>query len=137
MVEKQQVRRKRTLIKFGVETTIYTDDEGADVTYELLSVPVGIDDNDNEIVTDCFYCEWLGSYGANAIQQQADGVVQPARVRMPFVKAVYDALQSKSTKIYLYGINDPQHTYCLNSAVDNYLESNKLLEFQVKRYEVK
>lgn len=137
MVEKQQVRRKRTLIKFGVETTIYTDDEGADVTYELLSVPVGIDDNDNEIVTDCFYCEWLGSYGANAIQQQADGVMQPARVRMPFVKAVYDALQSKSTKIYLYGIDDPQHTYCLNSAVDNYLENNKLLEFQVKRYEVK
>ncbi len=88
-------------------------------------------------MTDCFYCEWLGSYGALAIQQQAEGIIQPARVRMPYVKAVYDALQSKNVKIYKNGKDDEQHTFCLNSAADNYIESNKMLEFQVKRYEVK
>lgn len=133
----QTVKRKRTLVKFAIQKSTYIEGEGACTDFELVQVPIGFDENGEQILTDCFYCEWLGSYGANAIQQQADGIIQPARLRMPYVKAVYDALQTKDCKIYKYGKQDEQNTFCLNSAADNYLEQNKMLEFQVKRYEVK
>ncbi len=133
----QKIKRKRTLIKFAIQNSNYVEGKGACTNYELLQVPIGLDDDGNKIMTDCFYCEWLGSYGALAIQQQADGNILPARLRMPYVKAVYDALQTKNCKIYKYGKEDEQHTFCLNSSADNYLEENKMLEFQVKRHEVK
>lgn len=133
----QTVKRKRTLVKFAIQKSTYIEGEGSCTEFELVQVPIGFDETGKKIMTDCFYCEWLGSYGANAIQQQADGNIQTARLRMPYVKAIYDALQSKFCKIYKYGIQDEQHTFCLNSAADNYLEQNKMLEFQVKRYEVK
>ncbi|WP_300916018.1 hypothetical protein [Helicobacter rodentium] len=137
MAEQKIVKKKRTLVKFGIQTSSYVEGEGACTDFKLLQVPIGFDKDGKQIMTDCFYCEWLGSYGALAIQQQAEGIIQPARVRMPYVKAVYDALQSKNVKIYKNGKDDEQHTFCLNSAADNYIESNKMLEFQVKRYEVK
>lgn len=133
----QIVKRRRTLIKFGVQKTDYVKGEGARTHWDTVRVPVGSDCDGKEITTDCFYCEWLNSYGANATQQQADGVIQPARVRMTYVKAVYDALTTKDVKIYKNGITDAAHTYEINSAADNYIESNKMLEFQVKKYEVK
>ena len=34
----------------------------------VLQVPIGFDKDGKQIMTDCFYCEWLGSYGALAIQ---------------------------------------------------------------------
>lgn len=127
----------RTLVKFGVPKTSYSTTNGVSNDIELLTVRVGFDDNGNEIKNDCFYCNWHNSYGAIAIQQQADGVVCPARVRMPFVQAVYDALQSKDVKVYKNGIADKEHTYTLISAADNYCEQSKTLEFNVKKYEVK
>lgn len=133
----QIVKRKRTLIKFATQQTHYIEGEGACTGWTPLQVPIGFDDGGNEIITDCFYCEWLNSYGNNAIQQQADGVIRPARVRMPYVKAVYDALTTKDVRIYKNGVIDDAHTYKLASAADNYVESNKMLEFQVKKYEVK
>ncbi len=133
----QRVKRKRTLVKFAIQKSTYIEGEGACTEFELVQVPIGFDENNNPILTDCFYCEWLGSYGANAIQQQADGIILPARLRMPYVKAVYDALQQKDCRIYKYGKMDADNTFCLNSAADNYLEQNKMLEFNVKRHEVK
>lgn len=133
----QIVKKKRTLIKFAVQRSNYIKGQGACTKYEIVQVPVGFDEKGNQIMTDCFYCEWLNSFGINAIQQQSDGVLQPARIRMTYVKAIYDALQSKNVRIYKNGIIDSQHTFCLNSSVDNYIEENKMLEFQVKRYEVK
>lgn len=133
----QIVKRKRTLIKFAIQQTTYIEGEGACTGWILLQVPIGFDDNGNEILTDCFYCEWLNSYGNNAIQQQSDGVIRPARVRMPYVNAVYEALITKDARIYKNGIIDDAHTFQLASAADNFIESNKMLEFQVKKYEVK
>lgn len=133
----QNVKRKRTLVKFAVQHTSYVAGSGATTTWELINVNIGTDANGDPITTDCFYCEWLNSYGNNAIQQQSDGVIRPARVRMPYVKAVYDALISSDVKIYKNGIIDDLHMFKLASAADNYVESNKMLEFQVKKYEVK
>lgn len=134
---KQTVKKCRTLIKIAVQKTIYDENEGACTSYEIVQVPIGLDENNKPILTDIFYCEWLGTYGATAIQQQSDGAILTARVRMPFVKAAYDALQTENCLIYKHGKSDKQNTFCLNSSADNYLNENKMLEFQVKQYEVK
>ncbi len=121
---KQQVKCARTLIKFAEQSTSYTAGGGASTT----------NTDGTPIMTDCFYCEWLGSYGAVAIQQQADNVIRPARVRMPFVRRIYDALVNGDVRIYLYGRTDAASVFVLASAADNYLNANKMLEFNVKQY---
>lgn len=133
----QRVKQKRTLIKFAVQRTEYAAGKGATTSWEPLRVQIGTDEHGAPVMTDCFYCEWLGSYGSTAIQQQADGVIRPARVRLPFVKSVYEALIGSDVRIYLHGIPDAAHTFALASAADNYAEQNKMLEFQVKQYEVR
>lgn len=133
----QTVKRKRTLVKFAVQQTKYVEGEGSTTSWEIIEVSIGKDENDVEIMTDCFYCEWLNSYGKTAIQQQADGVIRPARVRIPFVKKLYDALTSEDVRVYKNGVVDDAHCFVLASAADNYIEDNKMLEFQVKKYEVR
>lgn len=133
----QRIKEKRTLIKIAVQTTSYAAGAGASTSWTPLVVYVGKDENTNDVTTECFYCEWLNSYGQNAIQQQADGIVRPARVRMPYVSAVYDALINKAARIYKNGIIDDAHCYQLSSSPDNYIERNKMIEFNVKKVEVK
>lgn len=134
IMSEQRITTKRTLVKFGVQTTTQIAGKGASTTWEIIKVPIGTDDDGNPIMSDCFFCEWVGSYGAAAIQQQAEGVKRSARVRLPYVKAVYDALTTKQTRIYLYGETDEAHTFVLASDADDYLERHKFIEFQVKHY---
>ncbi len=134
---KQTVNERRTLVKFAVQRTRHIASKGAATTWETIAVNIGEDESGSPITTDCFYCEWLNSYGQAALKQQADGVIRPARLRMPYVKAVYDALITSDVRIYLYGIQDEAHTFCLASAADNYLNQNKMIEMQVKKYEGK
>lgn len=133
----QTVKEKRTLVRFAVQKTRYVAGNGAATEWETIKVNIGTTDDGKPITTDCFYVEWLSSYGAAAIQQQSDGVIRHARVRMPYVKAVYDALITKDVRIYLNGVIDDAHAFKLAAAADNYLQQNKMLEFQVKKYEVR
>lgn len=133
----QTVKEKRTLVRFAVQKTRHVAGKGAATEWETIKSQIGTDDDGEPITTDCFYVEWLSSYGAAAIQQQSDGVTRPARVRMPYVKAVYDALITKDVRIYLNGVIDDAYAFKLASAADNYLQQNKMLEFQVKKYEVR
>ncbi len=133
----QQLGKARTLVKFGVQTTTHIAGKGASTDWEIIKVPIGTDGDGQPITTDSFYCEWLGSYGAAAIQQQADGVKRAARVRLPFVQKVYDVLTSKSVRVYLRGKTDAAHTFILASDADDYGEQHKFIEFQVKHYEDK
>ena len=116
-MSEQRITTKRTLVKFGVQTTTQIAGKGASTTWEIIKVPIGTDAD-----------------GAAAIQQQAEGVKRSARVRLPYVKAVYDALTTKQTRIYLYGKTDEAHTFVLASDADDYLERHKFIEFQVKHY---
>lgn len=134
---KQTVKERRTLVKFAVQRTTHIAGSGAATTWETIAVIIGEADDGSPIMTDCFYCEWLNAYGQAATQQQADGVIRPARLRLPFVKALYDALITKDVRIYLHGKRDDAHTFCLAGAADNYLEQNKMIELQVKKYEGK
>lgn len=132
----QTIKKARTLVRFAVQKTRYVAGQGSATEWETIKVPIGTDSESGApIMTDCFYCEWLNSYGAAAIQQQADGVIRPARVRMPYVKEVYNALTTKDVRIYLNG--DTAHPFRLASAADDYLQQHKMIEFQVKLYEVK
>ena len=109
----QKLNEARTLVKFGVQVTKQIAGKGASTDWEMIEVPIGTDGDGKPITTDSFYCEWRGSYGAAAIQQQADGVKRAARVRLPFVQKVYDALTSKSVRVYLRGKTDAAHTLSL------------------------
>ncbi len=133
------IRDCRTLIKIGYQDTTYTSGSGARTSFELIEVPIGVDeDTGKEITTDSFYCNWASSYGYMAIQQAEQGVNSPARVRMPYVKAVMDVLQSDSeVRIYKDGIIDDTHTYVLSTSAAVDQERRKMIEFQVKRYEEK
>lgn len=137
MARKQSVKECRTLIKFGVPRGEYAPGAGATTTFHLITAKVGESPCGDEIMTDCFYCEWLGAYGIQATQAQQDGVVRPARVRMPFARCVYEALTTKGCKIYLRGLQDAPHTFELASDADDYLQQGAMLEFQVKHYEGK
>ena len=103
----------------------------------MLTVRIGYDASGAEILTDCFWCEWMGSYGSVAIQQQADGVSRAARVRLPFVQKLYDALTTRDVRIYKNGVIDEAHRFTLASSANNYVEGNQMLEFQVKKHEVR
>lgn len=133
----QTAKKRRTLIRFAVQSTTYVEGEGNTTKWETIKVKIGTDENGKPILTENFYCEWLNSFGNTAIQQQSDGIICPARVRMVFVKAVHDALLTSDVKIYKNGLTDAAHTFKLASAPDNYIEGDKLLEFQVKQREVK
>lgn len=137
MSANQRIKSRRTLIKIAVKKTSYIAGQGAFSDYEIIKAQIATDIDGNPIFTDCFYCEWLNSFGMVAIQLQQEGMSQPARIRMPFVKSVYEALATRDIKVYKNGRADDAHTYTLTSSPDNYLEQNKFIEFQVKHYEVK
>lgn len=137
MSRKQEVKECRTLVKFGVPRGEYSPGKGASTTFELITAKVGESACGETITTDCFYCEWLGAYGVQATQAQQSGIVRPARVRMPFVPCVYEALNTKGCKIYLRGKQDAAHTFELASDADDYLQQGAMLEFQVKHFEGK
>lgn len=135
MPKYQTANKRRTLIKILVKKSVYVGGEGANAcVYEPIQAKVATDPDDNPIYTDCFYCEWHDLFGAVAIDMEQKGVKSPARVRMTYVAGVYEALTSEGVRILKNGRNDEAHIYELNSSPDNYLNENKLIEFQVKQF---
>ncbi|MDR1093450.1 MAG: hypothetical protein LBL66_04805 [Clostridiales bacterium] len=135
MPKEQTVKKRRTLIKIAVKKSIYTEGVGTESVYEVVSAQIATDPDGNPIYTDCFYCEWLNRFGSVAVQLEQLSVPQAARVRMPFVQGVYDALRTKAARIYKGGRAVPADTFELASSPDNYAQQNKMLEFEVKRIE--
>ena len=133
-----RLKECRTLVRFFVQRSKYEAGKGVKTKWQPIEGKIGTDEyTGKSIMTDCFYVEWAGSYGAVAIRQQADGVVRPARIRMPYVKTVYDALVGEDVRIYKNGVIDDAHLYKLCSAADDYMDGHKFIEFQVEKYEVR
>ena len=59
----QTVKEKRTLVRFAVQKTRYVAGNGAATEWETIKVNIGTTDDGKPITTDCFYVEWLSSYG--------------------------------------------------------------------------
>lgn len=137
MATEQRVKKRRTLVKFAVQQTEYQAGKGSRTSWVPIKVKIGTDEEGHDVFTDCFYVEWMGSYGSIAIQQQADGVRSSARVRLPFIQTLYDVLNAKDVRIYKGGVCDDAHCFVLASSPNSILEERKLLEFHVKKYDVR
>lgn len=88
-----------------------------------------------EFVTDRFHCNWTTNFGSLGISQQEQGIKESGRVRMPYVKVIVDAMRGCDELLILKdGIDDEEHTFVLNSSVDDISEKHKEIEFQVKRW---
>lgn len=126
---------KRTPVNFVVLDSVYFPGIGPVTTRDFIEMTVGYNSQGDPINTNIFYVEWIDSYGSQAIMLQQQNIIRPARVRMTYVKEVYEALKSKEVHIYLNC--DANDCFMLNSSVSNNLQENQILEFQVKRFEVK
>ena len=104
------------------------------------------EDLDGEMIS-VFFCQWKNYFGTEAIKANATGIMQPARVRIPYIPALYSILIQKETIIVrgaeatdlIDGVPDYKNPnlYVLTSNVDNINDESRLLEFSVKRYERK
>ena len=92
----QTVKEKRTLVRFAVQKTRYVAGNGAATEWETIKVNIGTTDDGKPITTDCFYVEWLSSYGAAAIQQQSDGVIRPARVALSTTRTLSNSRRRRT-----------------------------------------
>lgn len=119
--------RKRTPISFRKIINIYEAGIGNQEQQEKIMVNVG------KTKTDIFYCEWLTSYGNLAIQQQQQGIIEGAKVRMPYIATLVDALRNHQIIIYKNAIEDKNNQFILNSSIEDIKEHHKEIEFQVKR----
>lgn len=98
-----------------------------------------------------FPCEWRGKFGygkfGNAIfEADAEGVLDRATIRMPFIPGLYDKLRT-SAVVVIKGTDgnaikdgepDPANpnVYEVYGGVDNIYEENQYMEFHAHRYEV-
>lgn len=118
---------QNTPIKIAVIKSTYFPEIGNQKSLEKIKLRVG------ERFTDTFYCEWNTHYGALAIAQQQQGVIESATVRMTFTPTIAFALRNNSVVIYKGAIEDEEHTFILNSSIEDIKEAHHTIEFQVKR----
>ena len=130
-----------TAISFYSLETTYVVGQGVTSAWTLIESSL----SDTERVS-VFFCEWVGSYGEMKLAAQAQGVSESARVRMPFVPAVYEKLRSvkvviaknADSSIIVDNVPDAANinAYRVWGGVDNLREENQYMEFNVSRYEV-
>lgn len=98
-----------------------------------------------------FPCEWRGKFGYGKIgnatyEADAEGVLDRATIRMPFIPELYYKLRT-GTVVIIKGADrnalkngepDPTNpdTYEVYGGVDNIYEERQFMEFHAKRYEV-
>lgn len=130
-----------TPIKFFKEANEYVPGVGSESGWkEVTSKAAGGN-------VSVYFCEWIGTFGDQALSAQAMGVSESARIRMPYNPDVYSALQS--SRVIVVKNADPNvikngapdksnpNAYELWGGVDNVKNQNLEMEFRVRRYEGK
>lgn len=130
-----------TPVSFYAQTTSYDPDQGSIIEWTKFESALSGTES-----IDVFWCEWVGSYGEMKMSAQAQGIGESARVRMPFIPELYEKLRTqrvliaKNADVNVISNSQPVITcpnaYMVWGGVDNVREENKLLEFNVRRYEV-
>lgn len=125
-----------TAISFYEKTNTYKKGEGNTTAWTLYT----------EGTMSVFPCEWRGTHGNAAITANAAGVLDSARVRMPYIPALYEKLRTAEIVIIKgadptavsQGVPDEMNpnTYTVWGGVDNMQEECRFMEFNVQRYEV-
>ena len=134
--------RFTTAISFWEKVSTYTAGEGNSTTWTLYT----------EGTMSVFPCEWRGKILAGKNQNEtfdgnAEGSLERATIRMPFIPRLYEKLRS-GAMIAVKGADgnavtdgEPNllsaNVFEVFGTVDNILEENQYMEFQIARYEVK
>lgn len=133
--------RFTTAVSFWEKVTSYTPGQGNTTTWTLHT----------EGTMSVFPCEWRGKFGYGrrgneTYEADAEGVIDRASVRMPFIPGLYDKLRTGAVIVIkgadesglVDGEPDPgnPNVYETYGGIDNILEENQYMEFLVHRYEV-
>ncbi len=131
--------RFTTAVSFWEKVSTYTDGDGYSTKWKLYS----------EDLMSVFPCEWRMNlrtrYDEN-FDGEAEGNVDFARIRMPYIPSLYNKLRTNAMVIIkgddCDALKDGEpnpgspNVYALWGGVDNMQESNQYMEFAVRRYEV-
>lgn len=132
--------RFTTAVSFWEKVTAYVPGQGNSTSWTLYT----------EGTMTIFPCEWRNKILAGKNQNEtfdgnAEGALERATVRMPFIPALYEKLRS-GAMVAIKGGNaetdtEPDLTsanaYEVFGTVDNLLEERQYMEFQIARYEAK
>ena len=133
--------RFTTAVSFWEKVTSYTPGQGNTTSWTLYT----------EGTMSVFPCEWRGKFGYGrrgneTYEADAEGVIDRASVRMPFIPGLYDKLRTGAVIVIkgadesglVDGEPDPgnPNVYETYGGIDNILEENQYMEFLVHRYEV-
>lgn len=134
--------RFTTGISFWEKVSTYETGKGNTTTWTLYT----------EGAMSVFPCEWRGKILAGKNQNEtfdgnAEGSLERATIRMPYVPNLYEKLRSgamvavKAADGTAVVDGEPNlmsaSVYEVFGTVDNILEENQYMEFQLARYEVK
>ena len=133
--------RFTTAVSFWSKVSTYTPGQGNTTSWELYT----------EGAMSVFPCEWrskfgYGKRGNETYDADAEGVVDRAQIRMPFIPGLYDKLRT-GTVVVLKGDDqsglvdgepDPgnPNVYEAYGGIDDIYEERQYMEFHVHRYEV-
>ena len=133
--------RFTTPVSFWEKISTYVPGEGNSTTWELYT----------EGAMSVFPCEWRGKFGYGkrgneTYDGDAEGVIDRATIRMPFIPGLYDKLRTSCVVVIkgaddegvVNGEPDPgnPNVYEAYGGIDNIYEENQYVEFHVHRYEV-
>lgn len=133
--------RFNTAVSFWIKESVYELGGGNTTNWSLYT----------EGAMSVFPCEWRGKFGYGkrgneTYDADAEGVIDRATIRMPFIPELYNKLRTVSVVIVKGGSHgglchgepnpgDPD-TYEAYGGVDNIYEENQYMEFHAHRYEV-
>lgn len=133
--------RFTTAVSFWEKSTTYIAGQGNSTTWTLFA----------EGAMSVFPCEWRGKFGYGkrgneTYEADAEGVIDRATIRMPYIPALYNKLRTGAVIVIkgadesglVDGEPDPgnPNVYETYGGIDNILEENQYMEFHVHRYEV-
>ena len=133
--------RFTTAVSFWEKVSTYEAGKGNTTTWTLYT----------EGTMSVFPCEWRGKFGYGkrgneTYEADAEGVIDRAVIRMPFIPGLYDMLRTRRMAV-VKGTNsasvidnepNPENAdvYEAYGGIDNIYEENQYMEFHVHRYEV-
>lgn len=131
-----------TPVNFYIYNGTYSPETGPNAAWEKYTSRI----SETETM-DCFWVNWTGAFGAQALEAQAQGVSEMATLRMNFDPVFYDHLRKTQVLVIkgadplavINGRPDKHNINCYQvwTGIDNVQELNRFLEFKVKRYEAR
>lgn len=130
-----------TGVSFWEKVSTYVPGRGNSTSWNLYA----------EGTMSVFPCEWRGKFGYGkrgneTFSADAEGIIDWANIRMPFIPGLYEKLRTTTVVVIkgdqesglIDGEPNPAspNVYEAYSGVDNIYEENQYMEFRVHRYEV-